>query len=110
MGKYKNRKVFRLVPGKFNVKITFSNIFYNDDDYEIDSIKYSTFESFDEFLFQYGLDYWEKEDKEMFDVAVKRLNEGLFIQRGVCGIGEPYSIPFFNDELDVDHFMKIEVL
>jgi hypothetical protein len=46
----------------------------------------------------------------MFDKAVKRLNEGLFNQNGESGIGEPYSLPFFNGELDVDYFMKIEIL
>ncbi len=110
MKKGKNKTVFRPIPGKFNVKITFSDIFYNDGDYEINSIKYSTFESFDEFLFQYGLDSWKEENREMFDSAVKRLNKGLFIQNGVSGIGEPYSIPFFNGKYDVDYFMKIEVL
>jgi hypothetical protein len=111
-GKIRKNKTtaFRPIPGKFNVKITFSDVYNNDNDYQIHSIKYSTFESFEEFLYQYGLDYWEKEDKKMFDKAVKRLNEGLFIQNGESGIGEPYSIPFFNGELDVDYFMKIEIL
>jgi len=96
----KNKTTFKPTPGKFNVKITFSDVYHKDNDYQIHSIKYSTFESFEEFLYQYGLDYWEKEDKKMFDKAVKRLNEGLFIQNGESGIGEPYSTPFFNGELE----------
>jgi len=105
----KNKNVFKPIPGKFNVKITFSDVFYNDNDYKINTIDYSTFESFEEFLCRYGLDYWKKEDEEMFDDAIKRLNEGLFIQVGECGIGEPYSIPFLK-KYGVDHFMKIEIL
>lgn len=40
--------------------------------------------------------------------TTKRLNEGKFVQIGVNGIGEPYSITFL-EKYD-DYFMKIEIL
>lgn len=54
------------------------------------------------------IDVAEPDAKEMFLETVKRLNEGKFVQIGVNGIGEPYSITFF--ERYDDYFMKIEIL
>lgn len=107
------KKKFQYVPGKFNVKISFVEEFNNENDYKISSIVKKTFDSFEHFLEQYGILYYrdhstEPGSKEMFLETTKRLNEGKFVQIGVSGIGEPYSIPFF--ERYDDYFMKIETI
>ena len=109
--KINNKKKFQPVPGKFNVKITFSNQYYNETDYKVSKVVNETFNSFEHFLEQYGILHYrdhstEPGSKEMFLETTKRLNEGKFVQIGVNGIGEPYSITFF--ERYDDYFMKIE--
>ena len=110
-GKINNKAKFQPVPGKFNVKITFSNQYYNETDYKVSKVVNETFNSFEHFLEQYGILHYrdhstEPGSKEMFLETTKRLNEGKFVQIGVNGIGEPYSITFF--ERYDDYFMKIE--
>lgn len=112
-GKINNKKKFQPVPCKFNVKITFSKEYYNENDYKTSLVVNETFDSFEHFLEQYGILHYrdhsdEPDAKEMFLETVKRLNEGMFVQIGVNGIGEPYSITFF--ERYDDYFMKIEIL
>ena len=107
------KKKFQPVPGKFNVNITFSNHYNNETDYKIGKVVKSTFNSFEHFLEQYGILHYrdhsdEPGSKEMFLETTKRLNEGKFVQIGVNGIGEPYSITFL--ERYDDYFMKIEII
>lgn len=111
--KKRNKEKFQPVPGKFNVKITFSNHYYNENHYKPSLVVNETFNSFEHFLEQYGIlhyrDYSTKIGaKEMFLDTVKRLKEGLFVQIGQNGIGKPYSITFL--ERYDDFFMKIEIL
>ena len=113
MKKGKIKAKFQPVPGKFNVRITFAKEYNNETDYKVSKVVKSTYDSFEHFLEQYGIlhyrDYSTEPDaKEMFSDTVKRLEEGLFVQIGVNGIGEPYSITFF--ERYDDYFMKIEIL
>ena len=113
-GKINNKKYkakFQPVPGKFNVKITFAKEYYNENHWVASLVVNKTFDSFEHFLEQYGILHYrdystELGAKEMFLDTVKRLEEGLFVQIGVNGIGEPYSITFF--ERYDDYFMKIE--
>lgn len=112
-GKIDKKKRFQPVPGKFNVKITFSNEYRNENDYKANLVVNETFDSFERFLESYGITHYRDYEtgldaKIMFADTVKRLEEGLFVQIGQNGIGEPYSIHFF-PEYD-DYFMKIEKL
>lgn len=113
MKKGKIKAKFQPVPGKFNVRITFAKEYNNETDYKVSKVVKSTYDSFEHFLEQYGILHYrdhstEPDAKEMFSDTVKRLEEGLFVQIGVNGIGEPYSITFF--ERYDDYFMKIETL
>ena len=101
------------ITGKLNMKISFADQYNDESEYKISKTINKTFDSFEHFLEQYGILHYrdhsdEPDSKEMFLETTKRLNDGKFVQIGVNGIGEPYSIPFF--ERYDDYFMKIEIL
>jgi hypothetical protein len=60
----KNKNVFKPIPGKFNVKITFSDVFYNDNDYKINSIAWDVVSEWSQWC--------ETEESRKLDPRLKR--------------------------------------